>query len=210
MLSVTDSGHGMDAATRAQIFEPFFTTKEVGKGTGLGLATVYGIVKQSGGSIEVESEPGQGACFKVYLPRVDEAAAVAEPATAPGSRLRGSETVLLVDDDESLRTLAREILTVQGYTVIEAASPIEAIQLHKSYAESIHLLLTDVVMPQMNGQQLADQLRAGRPGMEVLFMSGYTGVALAQRAGGELGSALLQKPFTPDGLSRRVREALDA
>ncbi len=121
MLSVTDSGHGMDAATRAQIFEPFFTTKEVGKGTGLGLATVYGIVKQSGGFIEVESEPGRGASFKVYLPRVEEAMAVPEAARASGTRQRGSETVLLVEDDESLRTLAREILTVQGYAVLEAA-----------------------------------------------------------------------------------------
>jgi PAS domain S-box-containing protein len=192
MLSVTDSGHGMDAKTRAQIFEPFFTTKEVGKGTGLGLATVYGIVKQSGGFIEVESEPGQGASFKVYLPRVDEPVAVSEAPKAGGSRLRGSETVLLVDDDESLRTLAREILTVQGYTVIEAGSPIE------------------VVMPQMNGQQLADQLRTVRPGMVVLFMSGYTGTALAEHGGGDFGGAFLQKPFTPDGLSRRVREVLDA
>ena len=210
MLSVTDSGHGMDAATRAQIFEPFFTTKEVGKGTGLGLATVYGIVKQSGGLIEVESEPGHGASFKVYLPAVQAPVEAAEPAKAPGTRRRGSETVLLVEDDSNLRTLAREILTVQGYTVIEAASPLEAIRIHQSHADAIHLLLTDVVMPEMNGPQLAAQLQAGRPGMEVLFMSGYTGSALALEGGGEFGGAFLAKPFTPDGLSRRVREVLDA
>jgi two-component system cell cycle sensor histidine kinase/response regulator CckA len=210
MLSVTDSGHGMDAATRAQIFEPFFTTKEVGKGTGLGLATVYGIIKQSGGFIEVESEPGRGASFRVYLPRVEEeAAAVGEAVKAPGTRLRGSETVLLVEDDESLRTLAREILTVQGYAVVEASSPREALRIEQSRSGPIHLLLTDVVMPEMNGRQLADQLRVVRPQMAVLYMSGYTGAALTQRGGVEFAGQLLPKPFTPDGLSRRVREVLD-
>ena len=212
VLSVTDSGHGMDAATRAQIFEPFFTTKEVGKGTGLGLATVYGIVKQSGGFIEVESELGQGASFKVYLPRVEEAMAVPEVGkSSPGTRPRGSETVLLVEDDESLRMLAREILTVQGYAVIEAASPRDALRIHQAHQGRIDLLLTDVVMPEMNGRQLADRLKAARPTMAVLFMSGYTGEAL--RAGGgvaEFTGQLLQKPFTPDGLTRRVREVLDA
>jgi PAS domain S-box-containing protein len=211
VLSVTDSGHGMDAATRAQIFEPFFTTKEVGKGTGLGLATVYGIVKQSGGFIEVESEPGRGACFRVYLPRVDGEVGAAEPVKAPGTRLRGSETVLLVEDDESLRMLAREILTVQGYRVLEAASPREALRANQTHDGRIHLLLTDVVMPEMNGRQLADHLKMARPDMAVLFMSGYTGAALAQRGGeAEFTGQLLPKPFTPDGLSRKVREVLDA
>ncbi|MGH7396493.1 MAG: response regulator [Candidatus Rokuibacteriota bacterium] len=209
VLSVTDSGHGMDAATRAQIFEPFFTTKDVGKGTGLGLATVYGIVKQSGGFIDVESESGRGAAFKVYLPRVEEAVAVGDPPRAPGTRPRGSETVLLVEDDESLRTLAREILTVQGYVVLEASSPRDALRIHQTHAGQIHLLLTDVVMPEMNGPQLADHLKIARPDMAVLFMSGYTGAALAQH-GPELAGHLLQKPFTPDGLSRRVREVLAA
>jgi len=210
-LSVTDSGHGMDAATRAQIFEPFFTTKEVGKGTGLGLATVYGIVKQSGGFIEVESEPGQGAAFKVYLPRVEDAVAAPEAARSSGARSGGSETVLLVEDDESLRTLAREILTVQGYAVLEAASPRDALRTHQAHSARIHLLLTDVVMPEMNGRQLADHLKVARPEMKVLFMSGYTGTALGSAAGmAEFTGQLLQKPFTPDGLTRRVREVLDA
>ena len=210
VLSVTDTGHGMDAATRAQIFEPFFTTKEIGKGTGLGLATVYGIVKQSGGFIEVESEPGRGATFKVYLPCVEEALGVAEAGKPAGARLKGSETVLLVEDDEALRTLAREILAVQGYTVIEASSPLEALRLHRRHQGHIDLLLTDVVMPEMNGQQLADRLKNARTDMAVLFMSGYTGAALSQRGGGEFVGHFLQKPFTPDGLSRRVREVLDA
>ncbi len=212
VLSVTDSGHGMDAATRAQIFEPFFTTKEVGKGTGLGLSTVYGIVKQSGGFIEVESEPGRGASFKVHLSRVEEdEEASAEPGKAPGTRLHGSETVLLVEDDESLRTLAREILTVQGYAVLEAASPRDALRIHQTHAGRIDLLLTDVVMPEMNGRQLAHHLKIARPDMAVLFMSGYTGAALGQVGDmAELTGRLLQKPFTPDGLSRRVRETLDA
>jgi len=211
VLSVTDSGHGMDAATRAQIFEPFFTTKEVGKGTGLGLATVYGIVKQSGGFIEVESEPGRGASFKVYLPRVEEAVGVPEAPRAAGARLRGSETVLLVEDDESLRTLAREILTVQGYVVLEAASPGAALRIQETHPGHIDLLLTDVVMPEMNGRQLADRLKVARPDMVVLFMSGYTGAALGERGEvTEFSGQLLQKPFTPDGLNRRVREVLDA
>jgi nitrogen-specific signal transduction histidine kinase len=211
VLSVTDSGHGMDAATRAQIFEPFFTTKEVGKGTGLGLATVYGIVKQSGGFIEVESEPGRGASFNVYLPRVEDAMAVPEPGKPAGTRQRGSETVLLVEDDESLRTLAREILTVQGYVVLEAGSPREALRIHQTHEGQIELLLTDVVMPEMNGRQLADHLKIARPTMGVLFMSGYTGAALGAAGGmAEFTGQLLQKPFTPDGLARRVREVLDA
>ncbi len=211
VLSVTDSGHGMDAATRAQIFEPFFTTKEVGKGTGLGLATVYGIVKQSDGFIEVESEPGRGASFKVYLPRVEEAVAVPEAAKASGTRLGGSETVLLVEDDENLRMLAREILTVQGYTVLEAAVPSDALRIHQAHPDRIDLLLTDIVMPEMNGRQLADRLKVARPEMAVLFMSGYTGAALGERGEvAEFTGPLLQKPFTPDGLSRRVRELLDA
>ena len=208
MLSVSDTGHGMTAEVQAHIFEPFFTTKEVGKGTGLGLATVYGIAKQSGGHITVYSEPGHGAVFKLYLPRVEEAPGTAEPARPTEITRRGSETVLLVEDDEPLRTLAREILSIQGYTVLDATSPSEALRLADAHPGPIHLLLTDVVMPQMNGRQVADHLLAARPGLKVLFMSGYTDAAIVEHGVLEPGTHFLQKPFTPDGLSRKVREAL--
>ena len=208
MLSVSDTGHGMTAEVQAHIFEPFFTTKEVGKGTGLGLATVYGIAKQSGGHITVYSEPGHGAVFKLYLPRVEEAPGTAEPARPTEITRRGSETVLLVEDDEPLRTLAREILSIQGYTVLDAISPSEALRLADAHPGPIHLLLTDVVMPQMNGRQVADHLLAARPGLKVLFMSGYTDAAIVEHGVLEPGTQFLQKPFTPDGLSRKVREAL--
>ena len=208
MLSVSDTGHGMTAEVRAHIFEPFFTTKEVGKGTGLGLATVYGIAKQSGGHITVHSEPGHGAAFKLYLPRVEEAPGTAEPARPTEITRRGSETVLLVEDDEPLRTLAREILSIQGYTVLDATSPSEALRLADVHPGPIHLLVTDVVMPQMNGRQVADHLLAARPGLKVLFMSGYTDAAIVEHGVLEPGTHFLQKPFTPDGLSRKVREVL--
>jgi PAS domain S-box-containing protein len=208
MLSVSDTGHGMTAEVQAHIFEPFFTTKEVGKGTGLGLATVYGIAKQSGGHITVYSEPGHGAVFKLYLPRVEEAPGTAEPARPTEITRRGSETVLLVEDDEPLRTLAREILSIQGYTVLDAVSPSEALRLADVHPGPIHLLLTDVVMPQMNGRQVADHLLAARPGLQVLFMSGYTDAAIVEHGVLEPGTHFLQKPFTPDGLSRKVREVL--
>ena len=208
MLSVSDTGHGMTAEVQAHIFEPFFTTKEVGKGTGLGLATVYGIAKQSGGHITVYSEPGHGAVFKLYLPRVEEGPGTAEPARPTEITRRGSETVLLVEDDEPLRTLAREILSIQGYTVLDAISPSEALRLADAHPGPIHLLVTDVVMPQMNGRQVADHLLAARPGLKVLFMSGYTDAAIVEHGVLEPGTHFLQKPFTPDGLSRKVREAL--
>jgi two-component system cell cycle sensor histidine kinase/response regulator CckA len=208
MLSVSDTGHGMTAEVQAHIFEPFFTTKEVGKGTGLGLATVYGIAKQSGGHMTVHSEPGHGAAFKLYLPRVEEAPGTAEPARPTEITRRGSETVLLVEDDEPLRTLAREILSIRGYTVLDAISPSEALRLADVHPGPIHLLLTDVVMPQMNGRQVADHLLAARPGLKVLFMSGYTDAAIVEHGVLETGTHFLQKPFTPDGLSRKVREAL--
>ena len=208
MLSVSDTGHGMTAEVQAHIFEPFFTTKEVGKGTGLGLATVYGIAKQSGGHITVYSEPGHGTVFKLYLPRVEEAPGTAEPERPAEITRRGSETVLLVEDDEPLRTLAREILSIRGYTVLDAISPSEALRLADGHPGPIHLLLTDVVMPQMNGRQVADHLLAARPGLKVLFMSGYTDAAIVEHGVLEPGTHFLQKPFTPDGLSRKVREAL--
>ena len=208
MLAITDTGHGMDAAVKARIFEPFFTTKEPGKGTGLGLATVFGIVKQSGGSIEIYSEPGQGTTFKVYLPRVDEAvdrtAAVAAPTLA-----RGSETILLVEDDEEVRALARETLDGHGYAVIPAAAPAEALRLAGSHSGPIHLLVTDVVMPQLSGRGLAEQLTPDHRDLRVLYMSGYAGDAVVRHGVLEEGTAFLQKPFTPDALLRKVREVLD-
>jgi two-component system cell cycle sensor histidine kinase/response regulator CckA len=208
MLAITDTGHGMDAAVKARIFEPFFTTKEAGKGTGLGLATVFGIVKQSGGSIEIYSEPGQGTTFKVYLPRVDEAvdrtAAVAAPTLA-----RGSETILLVEDDDEVRALARETLDGHGYAVIPAAAPAEALRLAGSHSGPIHLLVTDVVMPQLSGRGLAEQLTPDHRDLRVLYMSGYAGDAVVRHGVLEEGTAFLQKPFTPDALLRKVREVLD-
>jgi len=208
MLSVSDTGHGMTTTVQAHIFEPFFTTKEVGKGTGLGLATVYGIAKQSGGHITVDSEAGHGTAFKLYLPRVEEAPGTAEPEGPVDITRRGSETVLLVEDDEPLRTLARAILSTKGYTVLDATSPSEALRLADAHPGPIHILLTDVVMPQMNGRQVADLLLAARPGLKVLFMSGYTDAAIVEHGVLEAGTHFLQKPFTPDGLSRKVREVL--
>jgi two-component system cell cycle sensor histidine kinase/response regulator CckA len=211
MLSVSDTGHGMTAETQARIFEPFFTTKEVGKGTGLGLATVYGIVKQSGGHITVDSEVGLGTAFKLYLPRVEETPKIEGPERpAEVSRRGGSETVLLVEDDEPLRTLAREILSVQGYTVLEAATPSDALRLADAHMGPIHILLTDVVMPQMNGRQVADHVLAARPSLKVLFMSGYTDAAIVQHGVLEPGTHFLRKPFTPDGLTRKISEVLGA
>ena len=208
MLSVSDTGHGMTAEVQARIFEPFFTTKEMGKGTGLGLATVYGIAKQSGAHITVESEPEKGTVFKLYLPRVGEAPGLAERECPVQVARRGSETVLLVEDDEALRTLAREILSILGYTVLEATSPSEALRLAGGHPGTIHVLLTDVVMPQMNGRQVADHLLVSRPGLKVLFMSGYTDAAIMQHGVLEPGTHFLQKPFTPDGLGRKLREVL--
>ena len=208
LLAVSDTGHGMDAATLGQIFEPFFTTKGPGKGTGLGLATVYGIVKQSGGHIWVYSEVGHGTSFKIYLPRV-EGPAVA-PAVAPGLPRRGTETVLLAEDDDQVRALARETLEISGYTVLEAAHPEAAVTMAQEHGGPLQLLLTDVVMPGMNGRALADRVLALRPGIKVLFMSGYPVAAIAPHGTLQPGTQLLQKPFTPGSLARKVREVLDA
>ncbi len=209
MLALSDTGIGMDEQTKARIFEPFFTTKEVGKGTGLGLATVYGIVKQAGGFIWVYSEPGHGASFKVYLPRVDEAAApeLARPATrAPG----GTETVLLVEDAASVRMVTRQVLERFGYVVLEAPEGDTAMRLATKHHGPIHLLLTDVVMPGISGRELAQQLAPLRPEMKVLYASGYANDAIIQHGILEPGIAYLQKPFTPETLARRVREVLDS
>ena len=209
MLAVSDTGIGMDAETRLQIFEPFFTTKAEGEGTGLGLATVYGIVKQSGGYIWVYSEPGRGTTFKVYLPRVDEAPQAVRAATPAAAPPRGHETILLVEDAEALREVIRETLEERGYTLLVAAEGEEALDLARQHQEPIELLLTDVVMPKLGGADLAKRLKALRPGIRVLHMSGYTNGAISQ--GGVLaeGVALLEKPFTSDKLARVVREVLD-
>ncbi len=209
MLRVTDTGIGMDAHVQGLLFEPFFTTKEPGKGTGLGLATVHGIVSQSGGVIRVYSAPGKGATFKIFLPRVP-AAAVTTPAQKAGLESpRGSETILLVEDEEEVRTLARDILVMGGYTVLEAAGPEEALRRSTEHAGSIHLLITDVVMPTMSGPDLARRLVARRSGMKVLCMSGYPEGATAHGVTLAPDTLWLQKPFTPESLSERVRQILD-
>ncbi len=210
MLEVSDTGIGMDAETRSHLFEPFFTTKGPGEGTGLGLATVYGIVKQSGGYVEVQSEPGRGTTFKIYLPRVEEVAGSLDAGPAAQDVPSGLETVLLVEDEEDVRDLAREILEMSGYTVLEARHGREALAVNDRHAGPIHLLLTDVVMPEMGGRALADHLGPRRPEMRALYMSGYTGDALGRHGVLEANVALLRKPFTPEVLARRVREVLDS
>jgi PAS domain S-box-containing protein len=208
MLAVTDSGCGMDAETQAHVFEPFFTTKAADKGTGLGLSTVYGIVKQSEGDILIESEPGAGATFKIFLPRVEGELDDGGQSTRVNLP-RGSETVLVAEDEEAVRGVARELLSLCGYTVLEARNGLEGLALARAHQGPIHLLLTDVVMPVMSGTELAQQLGALRPAIKVLFMSGYTDdtVALRRIAEGEI--PLLEKPFTTEALARAVRTALD-
>jgi two-component system, cell cycle sensor histidine kinase and response regulator CckA len=209
LLTVSDTGIGMDEATRARIFEPFFTTKEKGKGTGLGLSTVLGIVEQSGGGVRVASELGQGTTFEVYLPRVDQAVEVARPTLAPTS-LCGNETVLLVEDEDSVRDVARAILRRNGYHVIPTRNAREALLVCEHHADAIHMLLTDVVMPEMSGTDLAARVRKIRPETRVLFMSGYTDESVARHGVLEPEIAFLQKPITPKTLARKVREVLDA
>ncbi|MBI4483969.1 MAG: response regulator [Acidobacteria bacterium] len=210
LLAVSDTGCGMDKEVQSHLFEPFFTTKEPGEGTGLGLSTVYGIVKQSGGNIWVYSEPGHGATFKIYLPAVEEVVAVASPEGARPLAMGGSETILLAEDDEPVRNLARQILEMHGYTVLEAQNGREALEICKRHEGPIHLMVTDVVMPQMSGRDLADRAAQLRPGIKLLYLSGYTGKAIVQHGVLEPGVAFLQKPFTPDALARKVREVLDA
>jgi len=210
LLSVSDNGIGMDKDTLAHLFEPFFTTKPRGQGTGLGLATVYGIVKQSGGHVWAYSEPARGATFKVYLPRADDmVAAEATPAAAAGPA-RGSETVLLIEDEQVVRVLARKVLAQHGYTVLEAAGAEEALALVAQHFGSIHLILTDVVMPGMSGRELARRLAARLPEIKVLYMSGYSDDAVVRHGVLDPGTAFIQKPFTPHGLARKVRDVLDA
>ncbi len=211
MLAVTDTGCGMDEATQARIFEPFFTTKEVGKGTGLGLATVYGIVKQSQGSIYVYSEPGRGTSFKIYLPRAEETAVAApRPAVAPPlARTGGHETLLVVEDDDAVRALTRTVLRNHSYDVIEAIDPDDALRWVAEHDDPIHLLVTDVVMPGMSGRVLAERLTALRSDLKVLYVSGYTDDSVVRHGLLEAEVAFLQKPFSPDALARKVREVLD-
>ena len=209
MLAVTDSGTGMDGTVRAHLFEPFFTTKEVGKGTGLGLATVYGIVKQSDGYISVYSEPGHGSSFKIYLPRITAPAGPAGGAQKTGAE-RGTETVLVVEDEPAVLTLSRRALEAHGYVVLAASDAAAAMRIVERHGGTIHLLVTDVVMPGLSGRELADRLTSRRPGIRVLYMSGYPGDAVVHHGALPLGSAFLQKPFSADGLARKVRDVLDA
>ncbi len=207
-LAVTDSGTGMTEATRARLFEPFFTTKELGKGTGLGLATVFGIVQQSGGFLTVSSELKGGSTFKVYLPRTDRVATT-HVSTTPGAALDGSETILLVEDEQQVREVASAILRKHGYNILETSDGGHALLVASDRSARIDLLLTDVIMPRMGGRKLAENLGQERPDMKILFVSGYTDDAILHHGVLEAGVAFLQKPFTPLALLRKVRDVLD-
>jgi CheY-like chemotaxis protein len=210
MLAISDTGHGMDAATQAHIFEPFFTTKEVGKGTGLGLAMVHGIVSQSGGHIWLYSEVGHGTTFKIYLPRADESAMPAQARPSGASAPHGSETILLVEDDALVRQLAHRALRKQSYMVLEASNGAEALHVEQTYRAPIDLVITDVILPGgLSGIQVAQRLVARRPNLKVLYISGYTDNAIGHHGVLKPGLAFLQKPFTPDSLAWKVRVVLD-
>lgn len=210
MLSVTDNGVGMNKETQDHIFEPFFTTKEQDKGTGLGLSVVYGVVNQSGGHIDVASELGKGTTFKIYLPLAQEAVEKQTRSTIAASSLKGSETILLVEDEASLRDLIRRLLTQSGYTVLDTGSGPQALEIAREHQQSIHLLLTDVVLPGISGTVLPGEIVKQRPGVKVLFMSGYTANHVAAQHVLEAGTFLLEKPFEADALRHKVREALNA
>jgi two-component system cell cycle sensor histidine kinase/response regulator CckA len=209
-LAVSDTGVGMDAETQMRVFEPFFTTKGEGEGTGLGLATVFGIVTQSDGNVSVYSEPGRGTTFKVILPRAERHAAVSEEQRAPQAPPRGSETVLLVEDEDLVRDLERQVLEQCGYVVLEAGTPTRALEIAAGYPGPIHLLLTDVVMPEMSGRELVERLSPSRPEMKILYASGYADDAVVRHGVLEAEVAFLTKPFTPASLGAKVREVLDA
>ncbi len=209
VVEVRDSGCGMDAETRSHLFEPFFTTKEIGKGTGLGLSTAYGIVKQSGGAIEVESEPGAGSTFKIYLPRVAAAVSDVQSRAAAHTLPRGTETVLLAEDEEEVRALLRRVLVKSGYTVLEAIHGLDAVRWAEDYRGPIHLLVTDIVMPGLGGADLARRLRVLRPDMRVLYISGYADQGPSVREASGPDAVLLQKPFSAETLAEKVRAVLD-
>jgi signal transduction histidine kinase/CheY-like chemotaxis protein len=208
LLSVADTGHGMDEATKAHIFEPFFTTKEIGKGTGLGLATVYGVVKQSGGFIWVDTIPGAGTTFEIYLPQAAGTASNAETEEKPSAIPGGTETVLVVEDEAGVRELACQFLRVKGYTVLEAGDGLEALAVSRSHPGVIHLLLSDMVMPRMSGGELAAELKAVRPEIRLAFMSGYSEFSRGDQGKEFPDAPVLQKPFSPSSLVKIVREAL--
>jgi CheY-like chemotaxis protein len=208
MLAVSDTGHGMDRETQTHIFEPFFTTKELGRGTGLGLSTVFGIVRQSGGHVWVYSEPGRGATFKVYLPRVGDDAPKPVPRPEPRART-GTESILLVEDEEQVRKIVLAVLRRNGYSVLEAAGAKEALRIARNLEYAIDLVLTDVVMPEMSGPELVRRIREVRAGMKALCMSGYTDETVIRHGILEGGMVFLQKPITPDMLLRKVRGVLD-
>jgi two-component system cell cycle sensor histidine kinase/response regulator CckA len=210
LLAVRDTGHGMDAETQSHLFEPFFTTKDKGKGTGLGLSTVYGIVKQSGGSITVESAPGRGTTFRIYFPRVEQEVQETAGSAEAIDPARGRETILLVEDEPAVRGLVHATLRLHGYTVLEARHGIEALLTSTKYVGPIHLLLTDVVMPQMSGPEVAEKLLTVRPGIKVLYMSGYPDHPVFDRGGMSRLTGFLPKPFSPHVLAQKVREVLDS
>jgi CheY-like chemotaxis protein len=208
MLVITDTGIGMDAETQSHIFEPFFTTKAPGKGTGLGLATVYGIVKQSGGHVWVYSEPGQGTTFKIYLPQVQGEVEKEQPSIGSVKLVKGLETILLVEDEEPLREMICELLVESGYAVLAASDGFEALEIARQHKGPIHILLTDVVMPRMGGPALVKPLLVLQPEIKVLYMSGYTGYADVDRALVSSESELISKPFTRDTLLRKIQDML--
>ena len=208
MLAIRDSGCGMDVDTQARMFDPFFTTKDLGRGTGLGLSTVYGIVKQSGGHLDVSSEVGQGSIFRVYLPRAEDEAQVSEPAPARPEALRGTETILLVEDEEMVRAVGQDILQRHGYTILAAREAMEALQLAEKHQGPIHLLFTDMMMPGLSGPELAERLAFIRPETKVLHTSGYLDRWRTQHHSKALSTAFLQKPYTPETLTHKIREVL--
>jgi CheY-like chemotaxis protein len=209
VLRVVDTGVGMDAATQARIFEPFFTTKEPGKGTGLGLSMVHGVVRQHGGAIQVRSVVGGGTTFEIYLPQVASPAEPARVEDAAGHETPGRETILLVEDEDDVRALAREVMERQGYRVLEASDGLQALRRYQSEGDRIDLVLSDVVMPRMSGRELVDRVRAIRPDMRVLYMSGYTEDAIVRHGVRDASTVLLGKPFAPADLLAKIREVLD-